>query len=134
MKPDILPNSFIDKIADPAERRRLTGNPLTSTERQAVNDAKLEREIHETIEQDLNRRGVFYVHSRMDKRPTIREGAPDFIFAIKSAPIAMECKLPGESLSDAQKDVMREMLANGWNYHVVTTQAGALDIIRRYSL
>lgn len=134
MKPNtILPNSFTDKIADPAERRRLTGTPLTSIERQEDRDTKLEREIHETIEQDLNRRGVPYVHSRMDKKPTIREGWPDFTLSILGRPIAIECKLPGQDLSAVQREVMLEMVSHGWNYHVARSQAGALDLIKRYS-
>ena len=40
-----------------------------------------ESELHEQIEDELNRRRWYFVHSRTDKKTTTQLGVPDFIIA-----------------------------------------------------
>ncbi len=115
----ILPNSLTDKIADPAERARIVGSPLPSAERHAKEEAKVERELHKLIANELLRRGIFAIHSRMDKRSTQAKGVPDFCFVVRGVPIAVECKTEKGQLSREQELVRVQMESNGWLYFVV---------------
>jgi hypothetical protein len=119
MNPAALPNSFLDKIADPAERKRLIGSPLLSAERHAAEDAKVERELHKLIINELLRRGIFFIHSRMDRKSTQALGTPDFAFVIGGLPVAVECKTATGSLTQEQRAVSILMQHNGWAYHIV---------------
>ena len=119
MKPSILPNSFTDKIADPEERKRIVGSPLPSAERHAAEEVKVERELHKLIVNELLRRGIFFIHSRMDKRSTSARGTPDFCLVVHGVPIAIECKTETGQLSKEQELVRAQMEANGWHYYVV---------------
>jgi len=42
-----------------------------------------ESELHEQIIQEVTRRGLWFVHSRMDRPTTTARGVPDFIIANK---------------------------------------------------
>lgn len=132
MKPQILPNSFTDKIADPKERRRICGTPLTSPERQAANDAKLERELHKLICNELLRRQIVFIHSRMDRKSTIGVSLPDFCFALSGHPVAVECKTKSGELSPEQYVTMNRMIGNGWRYYVVRSFAEFAEILMLY--
>ena len=50
-----------------------------SCEINADNEIKEESALHDKVIAFCNRSALGYVHSRMDKRPTIRKGWPDFI-------------------------------------------------------
>jgi hypothetical protein len=115
----------------------LASNLITQSEVKEKNDLALESELQRQIEQDLNRRNIICIHSKFGVKPTIASGLPDFMFCILqdaskmlnnsfiwgklSMPIALECKLPGEKLSDDQQRVMELMCNNGWIYKTVYT-------------
>lgn len=119
MKPTILPNSFTDKIADPAERARIIGSPLPSAERHAAEEVKVERELHKLIWNELTRREIFLVHSRMDRKTTQAKGTPDFVACIIGLFVAFECKTATGALSKEQETVRLEIIRNGGRYYVV---------------
>ena len=119
MDPKTLPNSFTDKISDPAERKRIIGSPLPSAERHAKEDEKLERELHKLIANELLRRVIFAIHSRMDRKSTQALGTPDWCFVVAGKPVAVECKTATGQLTKEQKAVSVLMMHNGWCYNVV---------------
>jgi hypothetical protein len=51
----------------------------TELRNQRNNEIKEESALHDKVIAFCNRSALGYVHSRMDKRPTIRKGWPDFI-------------------------------------------------------
>lgn len=130
MKTQLLPNSFTDKIADPKERRRICGTPLTSPERQAREDLKLERELHKLICLELSRREIVFIHSRTDRKATIGVGLPDFCFVIRSIPIAVEVKTESGKLTPEQVSTRLKMIENGWQYFIVRSFTDFAEVMR----
>lgn len=130
MKAEFLPDKFLDKIADPAERKRLTGSPLTSPERIAKEDAKLERELHKLISQELNRRQIPFIHSRTDKKTTQQKGIPDFVFVINGQPFAVECKTAVGALTKEQESILTDMKKSGWTVSVCRSFVEFLTVIQ----
>ena len=137
MKTKVLPQSFIEKIA-PADRKAL--GQKTVAERNAGISVKWEREIHKQIQNDLHRRGIFAVHSRCDKRTTQQKGVPDFLMALWDAekgcarPVAIEVKMPGESLTDDQEYVCGKMNSNGWDYYIVFSFEHYCAVLAKYDV
>lgn len=110
--------------------RALIGRPaLTRPERQEKAGIAQERDLHKLIWNELLRREIFAIHSRMDKRTTNAVGTPDFCMAINGRPVAMEVKLPGNTLSDDQEKVRSRMIRNGWLYFVVFSFDEAISAI-----
>ena len=119
MDPRTLPNSFTDKIADPAERARIIGSPLPSAERHAAEDVKIERELHKLIANELLRRQIYFVHSRMDRKSTQNLGVADFVCCVTGRFVCFEAKTATGSLSDEQLAARMEVIRNGGRYYVV---------------
>lgn len=82
---------------------------------------KDERALHDQFERWLrvHEKGpIPYVHSRMDRKSTIRKGWPDFTILRGALPYnhslgscCVEFKMPGEALTDAQVEVHIELKA-----------------------
>lgn len=77
-----------------------------------------------------------YIHSRMDKPPTIRPGWPDFtIFATWTLAMPLprifiiEIKIGSRKLDDDQLIVKCELEAQGYVYHVARTFEQYLEIV-----
>src|SRR5271165_141564 len=72
-------------------------------------DWQAEKDIHSDIEAWLKRNEIPYIHSRMDKKSTIREGWPDFT-AMRNGKVAcVELKTWKGSLSNEQHRVIHEL-------------------------
>jgi len=89
-----------------------------------------EADLQNQICRLLDRLGIVYFRSRMDKRATNKPGTPDFIFGIippmyraLPQPVAWEVKLPNKKLSPEQEKMREQMnfLPNFWNYAVITS-------------
>jgi hypothetical protein len=131
----VLPDRIL-KMVDRRDRH-LLGKQETYDEVMAEAKVKVERDLHDMIEGLLRRLGIVYVHSRMDRKTTIRAGLPDFMF-VAAAPnyplwtVAMEVKLPGEGLDDEQELVRKAMTSrpNAWQYFVVRSYDEAREVLR----
>jgi len=89
-----------------ADRASLGRVGLTALDAAHRFNARHEKELHQLAMQELNRRDLFYVRSRMDKRATIAKGMPDFFIVVPGGRVlAVEFKLPGEEVSDDQQRV-----------------------------
>jgi hypothetical protein len=92
-----------------------------------VYDRKSEKLIHARFEAWLRLNEISFVHSRMDKKSTIREGWPDFsVFGPNGKTCFVEIKLPGGELSVDQMTVMLELLRKGHTYHICQSDAEAI--------
>lgn len=134
----VLPEHILKRMSAD-ERKKFGKSGLLASEGQAKIDIVSERKVHSQIENWLRQRGIFFIHSRTDKRTTNAKGVPDFLFAwwsdhrskkfhIPAEPVAIEVKVNGNTLSPEQLAVKAQMEANGWNYLVVSS----LDELRVY--
>lgn len=123
----LLPNNILDKMTR-EDRERLGKVGKTTSEIDQATAVKLERELHKLMQNELNRRQIFAVHSRTDKKTTQQPGVPDFIMALWAfadserpgpTPVAVEVKVGANDLSDEQKAVRDDMVRDGWTYRVV---------------
>lgn len=130
MKPELLPNSFLDKIADPAERARIVGSPLPSAERHAAEEVKVERELHKLIGNELLRRQIYFVHSRMDRKTTQAAGTADFVCCVAGHFVCFEAKTATGSLTDEQLAARMEVIRNGGRYYIVRSFQEFYDALR----
>lgn len=110
-------------------------DPIETPKNSRKIDLRLEKDLHQLIGNDLNRRGIFGVHSRMDKKTSQKKGVPDWIFALPrpdgaALPVAIECKRPGERLTEDQEYVRDLMVKNGWFYSVVYSFEEYAEVIR----
>lgn len=121
-----IPDNILKRMSKADRPKGKAG--LTNAELSERNAVKLERELHDQVAALLRLRGVAFCHSRMDRKSTITEGWPDFTFAIDGKPCAIECKRPGEKLSEVQDCVREDMLANGWFYCI----AYSLDDVKTF--
>lgn len=104
----VLPDALLRRM-DPAERAKLGKAGMTAEEGRAHAATCRERELHKLIFQDLRRRELFFIHSRMDKRSTNNKGLPDFIIILYGgAALAVEVKVEGGHVSAAQEKVADE--------------------------
>ena len=89
-------------------------------------DRKTEKQIHHTFEAWLRLNEIPYLHSRMDKKSTIRVGWPDFSIFYEGKTVFVEFKKPGGVLSQDQLDVAAELLAEDFKVSVQTEPGQAI--------
>ncbi len=78
--------------------------------------AKLERDLQRLCEQELSRRGIWFLHLSPKAREKI--GTPDLLFAINGKALAIELKIDGGKVTEDQTRNHAEMRANGWTVEV----------------
>lgn len=61
------------------------------------------RDIHEPFATWLNWKGIPFHRNRPDKKTTAIVGDPDFLITLKNRCLYIECKIPGEHLSEEQE-------------------------------
>lgn len=115
----------------PANDRRELKCP-TQPEADAAMCRKLEKEMHNGFINELNRRGILYVHSRMDKKATIKSGWPDFSLFRDGLTIFIEFKVPGNKTSEAQDKCIESLRDNAFIVHVCTSLKDAIDYINSF--
>lgn len=111
---------------------------MTADECAAKSTAMAEKELQQQIRALLDRLGIWYHWSRMDRKTTCRVGTPDFLFVVCQCvsgelirrPLAFECKANGNKLTPEQRDAERSMMGDGWYYFVIRDYVDALNILR----
>lgn len=83
---------------------------ISTSENQIGQPVELESELHEQINSYCKAKGWGIVHSRMDKRPTIDEGLPDFIIAANDG-----VTLWVEAKARSEKAKVKQL---GWAIHL----------------
>lgn len=116
LDPKLLPPNVV-RLMTPEEQKRL--GYVTPAAAKAKDDLKREKELHEQALALLRLRGVrFVLHSRMDRRSTVRVGTPDLLFVYRGQACALELKRPGEVPIEAQRKCHADMIADGWRVKV----------------
>ena len=124
-----LPESFLRYVQMRyVQKEPLTIPPVPEIDTKAERDTerRTERRIHHLFESWLRLNEIPYVHSRMDRKPTIRAGWPDFSCLWNSTTCFIEFKLPGKELSDDQETVRLELVRAGFDYLVAFTPETAM--------
>jgi hypothetical protein len=90
-----------------------------------------ERDLHDDIQAECERRMWWTIHSRMDRPTSIGKGVCDFIIMADGArTIYVECKSKTGKLSDDQRIFITWMKRLGHTVHVVTSFQQFLELIR----
>ena len=131
----ILPEHVLNKLSpqDREEHARITGHPnagRTAQECQQAYTERAEKEAQKEISKFLRVSGIWFINPPMNRKSALPTGAPDFIFARKSAAIALEVKTNGNKPRPEQNACHAEMRANGWLVYVVSGAAEVKDIFR----
>ena len=124
---DLPPNMLAQAQA------QLGYKPITGPEPIESDDGKqsgLEKDLQRLCEQELSRRGIWYLH--LSPRAREKAGVPDLIFCAPAvvectdcmfgkawAPWAVELKTPAGKVSPEQRKTLADMETNGWRTAVV---------------
>jgi len=119
-----LPENIRRRMAP--ETRKALHCP-TQPEADAKQERIAERKMHEQFESWLRRNEIPYVHSRMDKKSTIREGWPDFSVHRKGASCFIEFKVPGKVPEPEQWKCIHELMDNDFPVLVAYSYADAVN-------
>lgn len=112
----VLPENIL-RCMTPADRKAI--GQQTAAEASETFDARQEKQLHRLIEAELTRRGVVVIHSAMHRRTTTAKGVPDFLFAIKGVPYAIEAKTATGRIREEQAWMLARMKENGWHCAIV---------------
>jgi len=124
----VIPDNLL-RLMDPKDRASLGKAGRTFEELTVKNRAKNEKAFQEDVFRILRIRGMRWIHhTRTDKRPTGPVGTPDFLFAYRDHPCAIECKMENGALTHDQIAMMESMRLDGWKYAVCRTH----DEVRRF--
>jgi hypothetical protein len=87
---------------------------------------KTEKLVHHTFEAWLRLNELPFIHSRMDKKSTIRVGWPDFSIFSEGKTVFVEFKQAGKQLSQEQVAVAAELISKGFEVSVQTEPGQAI--------
>jgi hypothetical protein len=125
----ILPENILSKMS-PADRKKIGKAGVTSEEAALKQIVKSEGELQKLINNELNRREIWFAWSRMNKRTTSKIGTPDFLFSYKGKFCAVEAKHEKREPTKEQRDAIRSIQRNGGTVAVIRTFQGFLDFLR----
>lgn len=95
-----------------------------------VRKATPEAELHDAILAECRRRGLCFIHSRMDRASTIQVGAPDFVIALPAGrTLWIECKSAKGVLRQAQAAFLATLQSLGHEAQVVRSLDQFLSLI-----
>lgn len=127
----ILPDRIVNKIADPAERKR----HMTSREALSKYARDAEREMHSKFSSYCLLHGILFEHENPAKRSTARPGWPDYrLFAPGGHFMAVEFKVRPNRLTDDQEAVKAELEKRGFRYVVAYSLVDAIKAAQQYLL
>jgi hypothetical protein len=113
-----IPENYL-RLMSPEDREPLGKAGMTLPEIEEKNDVASEKKLQDLIENYLTLRDIFVGRQRMDKKSNMALGWPDFVFAYKGKPIALEVKVGSNKQTPEQLHAERLMIQNGWAYYVV---------------
>jgi hypothetical protein len=126
-----LPDHMLRLMSPEARRKEFPGVAgMTSDEVREHVKVKDERELQRMISDYLRLHQIAFINPPMNKKSTLPEGWPDFTFAYRSHPIAVECKVWGEKPRPSQITTMDRMRENGWVVLVAYKLADVQELMR----
>lgn len=118
-----LPENIRSRMAP--ETRKALHCP-TQPECDAKQERIAERKMHEQFEQWLRLHEIPFVHSRMDRKSTIREGWPDFSCFKNGATVFIEFKVEGKKPTPEQAECIWRLQSEGFPAAVATSVGAAI--------
>jgi hypothetical protein len=118
-----LPENFRKRLTP--ETRKTMHCP-TQPEADAKQEERAEKHMHIQFEQWLRLNEIPFVHSRMDRKSTIREGWPDFSLFKNGATCFVEFKVPGKEPTEKQLECLNQLNDNGFPILVATDVGDAI--------
>lgn len=103
----------------PEVRATLGKAAITTAEAVAAAEDKAERELQGEIANYLRLHDIQFIRPDMRKRSPLPEGWPDFTFAYRGVPVALESKTPTGKLSAVQEQMHIKLKKDGWRVVVV---------------
>lgn len=94
-------------------------------------DFASERELQKLCEQELSRRGIWFIH--LSHRAREKVGCPDILACVNGVAFACELKSATGKLSEDQKSTLEQMAGNGWKTCVVRSFTQFLEEIGKQS-
>jgi hypothetical protein len=134
-----LPQRLVDRLSE-ADRREYAfhvGNAnagFTTYELEQKLAARAERELQKQIRQYLSQKEVVFICPPMFKRSELPPGWPDFTFAFCGVPIIWECKNSTGKLRESQKQIVDQLVANGWRFRIIRSVEQARNHLREIDL
>lgn len=114
----IIPEHILKRL--PADVRAKMGKAgRTMKECLEVAEARSEKELQEQIKSYLDRKSIYYVWSRMDRKTTNAKGTPDFLICKEGRFIGIECKTATGKQSEDQIKAQFQIEMSGGAYHLV---------------
>lgn len=123
--PRMSPEQYAIYLAGlPARKKTPPREPLM------VRQAPAEADLHDAIERECRRRGLCFIHSRMDRASTIQVGAPDFVIALPAGrTLWIECKSAKGVLRHCQAAFLATLRSLGHQAHVVRSLDEFLTLV-----
>lgn len=120
----VLPEHIL-RLMSPEDRRRCGPAGLTAGEAAARAEERAETQLQEEIATYLRLREIEYIKTDPRKRSPLPGGWPDFTFAYRGVPCALEVKTPAGAKRDTdhEREQRRRhdaMKRNGWLVLIVT--------------
>jgi hypothetical protein len=132
LNPDELPDNIKDKVADPAERKRL--GP-TLIEQIAERDEGQEKKIRKQIISFAERNRIIVDTPNHHRKSRLANGRPDLLLTKDCRALYLELKSGTNKLSPEQEAYILKLIEAGNRVHVVRSyQAGAAIIIEFFGL
>ncbi len=131
----VLPEKMLRRLC-PEDRAALGKAGRTAGECEVVRATCAEKELQRQIEADLNRRELFFVRSRMDRRTSVRVGLPDFLIILPGGfCLAIEVKVQGGVVSDDQKACFTDYWdKTGRIVYIVWSFEQYLEVLKNHAL
>ena len=115
----------------PKEERQKDMALQTSEEIADKQAMENEREMHETFANWCRVNNLLFIHSRMDRKSTIREGWPDFTVIRAGRCVCIEFKHGASKPSDVQLDCIAELIDSNTPVLAVDSVIEAIHWTRR---
>lgn len=125
----LIPDHILRRM-DPKDRPKGTAG-MTAEEAGKAFAHKREKEAHDIYSGWLRQVGLFFIHSRMDRKSTVQNGTPDFAVFSNGKAIFIEFKQPGNVPSQDQIEVMEKIRTGGTPVHVCQMAADAIEFTRK---
>lgn len=107
-----LPDHIL-RLMSAEDRKPLGKAGVTREEAEEKAAVKCEKDLHDLFTNWLRLNDLHFIHSRMDRKPTIRAGWPDFTVIRGELVCCIEFKAPGGKLRPEQVKVINELLTTG---------------------
>ena len=118
------------KLMSVEQRRQFGKAGLTAEEALLKEIARTERGEHNIFLSWLMLKGVPRIHSRMDKRPTIEEGWPDFTVFYEGITLFFEFKVNKRKLTQKQEQMIALLREVGFEVFLIDTAREAIGICK----